>query len=62
MKSVKTLVMALVLGLAGMAYAADGSKASTQSCAVNEADCCVAGAICCTGECCTAHQVERANH
>lgn len=59
MKSVKTFVIALVLGLAGIVYAAGGSQASMQSCAVNEADCCVAGASCCTGgTCCTAHEAE----
>ncbi len=53
MKSVKPFVIALVLGLAGIVYAAGGSQASTQSCAVDEADCCVAGA-----SCCTAHEAE----
>ncbi len=59
MKSVKTFVIALVLGLAGSVYAAGGSQSSTQSCAVNEAVCCVAGASCCTGgACCTGHEAE----
>ncbi|HEY9435234.1 MAG TPA: hypothetical protein VI260_27580 [Blastocatellia bacterium] len=49
MKSVKTFVIALVIGLAGVVYAANGSQASTQSYGLNEADCCVAGASCCTG-------------
>jgi hypothetical protein len=50
MKSVKTFVIALVLGLAVVAYAADGSRASTQSCCVVGANCCGAGAGCCTGD------------
>ena len=54
MKSVKTFVIALVLGLAVVVYAADGSQASMQSCCPNGADCCVAGASCCTGGACCA--------
>jgi hypothetical protein len=54
MKSVKTFVIALVLGLAVVMYAAEGSQASTQSCHLNGADCCVAGACCCTGGACCA--------
>ena len=50
MKSVIKLVIAIVLGLAGVAYAADGSQASTHAYGPNGADCCVAGASCCTGE------------
>ena len=49
MKSVKTFVIALVLGLAVVVYAADSSQASTQSCCPNGADCCVAGSCCCAG-------------
>jgi len=49
MKSVKTFVVALVLGLAVVVYAADSSQAPPQSCCLNGADCCVAGARCCTG-------------
>jgi len=57
MKSVKTFVIALVLGLAVVVYAADGSQASTQSCYLNGADCCVVGASCCTGgACCATHE------
>ena len=57
MKSIKTLVIVVVLGLAGIVYAAGGSRASTQSCGLNQAGCCVPGASCCTGDvCCTAHQ------
>ena len=57
MKSIKTFVIAVVFGLAGVVYAAGGSQGSTQSCGVNEAGCCVPGASCCTGgHCCTAHQ------
>jgi hypothetical protein len=56
MKSVKSLVIALVLGLAVVVYAADGSKASPQSCSLNRADCCGGGAGCCTGgTCCATH-------
>jgi hypothetical protein len=59
MKSVKTFVIALVLGLAVVAYAADGSQASTQSCCPNGADCCIAGASCCTGcACCATHEAK----
>jgi hypothetical protein len=57
MKSIKTFVIALVLGLAVVVYAADGSQASTQTCCPNGADCCVAGASCCTGgACCATHE------
>jgi hypothetical protein len=56
MKSVKTFVIALVLGLAVIVYATDSTQASTQSCCLTVADCCVAGACCCTGgSCCAAH-------
>jgi len=59
MKSVKTFVIALVLGLAVVVYAADGSQASTQSCCLKGADCCVAGASCCTGSaCCATHEAK----
>ena len=57
MKSIKTLVIVVILGLVGVVYAAGGSRASTQSCAMNQASCCVPGASCCTGgACCKAHQ------
>jgi hypothetical protein len=57
MKFVKTFVIALVLGLAAITYAASDSSASLQSCPVNEADCCVAGASCCDGgTCCATHK------
>jgi hypothetical protein len=49
MKSVKTFVIALVLGLAVVLGAADCSQASTQSCRLKGADCCVACASCRTG-------------
>ncbi len=56
MKSVKTFVIAVALGLAGVVYVAGGSQASTQSYGL-KADCCVAGANCCTGEaCCVTHE------
>jgi hypothetical protein len=59
MKSVKTFVIALVLGLAVVVYAADGSQASTQCRLLNMADCCVAGASCCTGcTCCATHEAK----
>jgi hypothetical protein len=59
MKSVKTFVIALVIGLAGVVYAADGSQASTQSCCLKGADCCVAGASCCTGcPCCVINEAK----
>jgi hypothetical protein len=59
MKSVKTLVIALVLGLAGVVYAADGSQAPKQSYCLDGADCCVAGAGCCTGgACCMTHEAK----
>ncbi len=59
MKSVKTFVIAIVLGLAGIVYAADGSQSSSQSYCQNGADCCVAGASCCTGgACCTTHEAK----
>jgi hypothetical protein len=59
MKSVKTFVIALILGLAVVVYAADGSRASTQSCCLTGADCCVAGACCCTcGSCCATHEAK----
>jgi hypothetical protein len=57
MKSVKTFVIALVLGLAVVVFAADSSHASTQSCRLSEADCCVAGACCC-GSCCATHEAK----
>jgi hypothetical protein len=48
MKSIRIFAFALVLGLAGVVYAANRSQAAE--------DCCVAGASCCTGEaCCTHH-------
>ncbi len=51
MKSVKTLVITLVLGLAAIVYAADGSQP------MDGAECCVAGASCCTGGgCCVDHK------
>ena len=50
MKSIKALVIALVIGLGAVVHASGGSQPSAQ----NEADCCVVGASCCTGdECCT---------
>jgi hypothetical protein len=59
MKSVKTFVIALVLGLTAVVYAAGGSQASTQSCCLKGADCCVAGACCCTGgACCATHEAK----
>jgi hypothetical protein len=59
MKSVKTFVIALVLGLAVVVYAADGSQASTHSCRLTGVDCCVAGACCCTGgSCCATHEAK----
>jgi hypothetical protein len=59
MKSVKTFVIALVLGLAVVVYAADDSQASTQSCCLNGADCCVASACCCTcGSCCATQEAK----
>jgi hypothetical protein len=55
MKSIKTLVIALVLGLGAVVYASGGSQPSAQ----NEADCCVVGASCCTGdECCATHNTQ----
>ncbi len=58
MKSVKTFVMALVLGLSVVVYAADGSQASTESCCLT-ADSCVAGASCCTcRSCCATHEAK----
>jgi hypothetical protein len=57
MKSVKTFVIVLVLGLASVVYAADSSQASTQSCCPTGADCCVAGACSCAcGSCCATHE------
>lgn len=48
MKSIKTIIIALLLGLAGIV------NVSGSALAVKDADCCVAGASCCTGdECCT---------
>jgi hypothetical protein len=58
-KFIKTFVIALVIGLTGVVYAADGSQASTQSCCLTGADCCVAGERCCAGgECCATHEAE----
>jgi hypothetical protein len=56
MKSVRTFVIALILGLAVVVCAADGSQASTQSCRLTGADCCVAGACCRTCGSCRATQ------
>ncbi len=59
MKSVKTFIIVLVLGLAGIVYAASDSRASSQSCVVNEADCCLVGASCCDGRaCCLTHEAK----
>jgi len=59
MKSVKTFVIALVLGLAVVVYAADGSQASPQSSCLNGADCCVTCARCCAGgACCATHEAK----
>jgi len=59
MKSVKTFVIALVLGLAAVVYAADGSQDSTQSRCLKGADWCVAGACCRTGgACCATHEAK----
>jgi hypothetical protein len=59
MKSVKTFVIALVLGLTVVVYAPDGPQASTQSCCLTGADCCVAGACRRTcGSCCATHEAE----
>ena len=59
MKTVKTFVIALVLGLAVVVYAADSSQASTQPCCLTGADCCVAGVCCRTsGSCCATHEAK----
>jgi len=59
MKAIKTFAIALVLGLAGAVYAANGSQPSTQSCGLTQASCCTTGASCCTGAvCCTAHNAQ----
>jgi hypothetical protein len=59
MKSVKTFVIAFILGLAVVVYAVDGSQASTQSCYMTGADCCVADACCCKcGSCCATHEAK----
>lgn len=51
MKSIKILVLALVLGLGGVAYAANSSQSAE--------DCCAVGASCCSVEaCCTTHQAQ----
>lgn len=51
MKSIRIFVIALVLGLAGVVYAANSSQSAQ--------DCCAVGASCCTGEaCCTTHQAQ----
>lgn len=57
MKSIKILVIGLVLGLAGVVYAAGGTQNTPQSCDMKAgADCCATHASCCTGgSCCTAH-------
>jgi hypothetical protein len=57
MKSIKTFIIALVLGLSGVAYAAGSSQALPQSCCLKGADCCVVGANCCAGgACCAARE------
>ena len=51
MKSIRPFVIALVLGLASVVYAANSAQTAE--------DCCVVGASCCTGEaCCTTHQAQ----
>jgi hypothetical protein len=64
MKRVKTLVVGLVLTLAGVVYAAGGSAQSTlQACDMNKdaASCCTEGASCCTGggSCCAARTAKQ---
>ena len=63
MKKVKTLVVGLMLALAGVAYAAGGTPSTPQACNMNngEGSCCVAGASCCTGNgsCCAMKTAQR---
>lgn len=63
MKKVKTLVVGLVLALAGVAYASGGSQSTPQACNMDnsEGSCCVAGASCCTGNgsCCAMKTAQR---
>lgn len=60
MKRIKVLAFGLVLGLAGIVYAAgSGAQPTSQACDMNkaEASCCTPGASCCTGgSCCTMHK------
>jgi len=57
MRSIKVLALGLVLGVAGVVYAAGNSQSTTEECAMSEAgaSCCGGGSSCCTGgSCCGA--------
>jgi hypothetical protein len=59
MKSIRTLVIALALGLVGVVAAANSLQPSTPPCCQSQADCCADGASCCADSaCCAAHQAE----
>lgn len=65
MKSVKALVVGLVLTMAGVVYAAGGSaqQSAAQACDMNmgSESCCSQGASCCTGggSCCKAKVAQK---
>ena len=67
MKTVKVLVLTLMLGLAGIAYASDGASSSTKQCKMMQSgasccaakdakaantSCCTEGSSCCASDCC----------
>ena len=62
MKSIKVIVLGLVLGVAGVVYAAGNSQSATEECAASGAgaSCCGGGSSCCTGgSCCGAKVAKR---
>ncbi len=62
MRSIKILVLGLVLGVAGVVYAAGNSPSATRECAMSEAgaSCCDGGgSSCCTGGSCCAAKVAK---
>lgn len=63
MKSIKVLALGLVLGVAGVVYAAGNAQSAAQECAMSgaSASCCDGGgSSCCTGgSCCGAKIAKR---
>lgn len=61
MKSIKVLVMGLVLGVAGVVYAAGQAQTTSQACDMDKASasCCNGGSCCMGGSCCGAKIAKR---